>query len=105
MTITERDKSTDKPLGDSGSGASGGGSLGNQPGPGSATGGDPRQGVRAPDAAPPNAGENEPANRRLEQDPKQTAEVPLGSGTRPEPPGAGGLNAQNADLKDPNAKV
>jgi len=40
--------STDKPLGDAGSGASGGGSLGNQPGPGAATGGDPAQGVRQP---------------------------------------------------------
>lgn len=40
--------STDKPLGDAGSGASGGGSLGNQAGTGAATGGDPAQGVRQP---------------------------------------------------------
>jgi len=87
--------STDKPLGDAGSGASGGGSLGNQPGPGSATGGDPRQGVRQP-----NAGEVEPGNRRLDQQPEQTAEVPLGSGNRPEPPGKGGQGAQVSDAPD-----
>jgi hypothetical protein len=49
MTRTEREKENGKPLGDSGSGASGGGSIGNLPG-GAATGGDVRQGVRAPDA-------------------------------------------------------
>jgi hypothetical protein len=97
---TSRDDSTDKPLGDPGSGASGGGSIGNQPGPGSATGGDPKQGVRKP-----NAGETEPVSRRLDQHPHQTAEVPYGSGDRPEPAGAGGLDAQNADLKDPNARA
>lgn len=70
--------STDKPLGDAGSGATGGGSFGNLPGPGAATGGDPHQGVRQP-----NAGEVEPENRRLDQQPHQTAEVPLGSGNRP----------------------
>jgi hypothetical protein len=95
---TRRDDNTDKPLGDPGSGASGGGSIGNQPGPGSATGGDPKQGVRRPNAA-----EIEPESRRLDQHPQQTAEVPYGSGDRPEPAGAGGLDAQNADLKDPNA--
>jgi hypothetical protein len=49
MARTEREKEDGKPLGDSGSGASGGGSIGNLPG-GAATGGDARQGVRAPDA-------------------------------------------------------
>ena len=87
--------STDKPLGDAGSGASGGGSIGNTPGPGSATGGDPKQGVRAP-----NAGEIEPANRRLDQHPHQTAEVPYGSGNEPEIAGKGGLDAQNAENTD-----
>lgn len=96
MNTTRRDESTDKPLGDAGSGASGGGSIANQPGPGSATGGDPTQGVRKP-----NAGEAEPATRRLGQNPEQTAEVPYGSGGRAEPAGAGGLDAQNADLEDP----
>lgn len=83
--------STDKPLGDAGSGASGGGSIGNLPGPGAATGADPKQGVRQP-----NAGEVEPENRRLDQHPHQTAEVPLGSGDRPDPPGKGGLGPQDA---------
>jgi hypothetical protein len=98
MTTSEQAESTDKPLGDAGSGASGGGSIGNLPGPGAPTGGDPKQGVRAP-----NAGEVEPESRRLDQHPEQTAEVPYGSGDRPDPAGAGGLDAQNADLKDPNA--
>lgn len=41
MSESEQQReSTDKPLGDAGSGASGGGSIGNTPGPGSATGGD-----------------------------------------------------------------
>lgn len=98
MNITRQaeGESTDKPLGDSGSGASGGGSIGNQPGPGSPTGGDPKQGVRKP-----NAGEVEPEKRRLDQHPEQTAEVPYGSGGKAEPTGAGGLDAQNADLEDP----
>ncbi|WP_244817032.1 hypothetical protein [Caballeronia sp. Lep1P3] len=84
--------STDKPLGDAGSGASGGGSFGNQPGPGAATGGDPKQGVRQP-----NAGEVEPEERRLGQQPHQTAEVPLGSGDRPEAPGKGGQGPEVSD--------
>ncbi|KQR76266.1 hypothetical protein ASG35_14315 [Burkholderia sp. Leaf177] len=51
MAQTEREKNSGKPLGDSGSGASGGGSIGNLPGPGgAATGGDAHQGVRTPDA-------------------------------------------------------
>ncbi len=50
MTGTQREMRDGKPLGDSGTGASGGGSIGNMPG-GAATGGDSRQGVRAPDAA------------------------------------------------------
>jgi hypothetical protein len=49
MTQTEREKNSGKPLGDGGSGASGGGSIGNLPG-GAATGADARQGVRRPDA-------------------------------------------------------
>ncbi|WP_438391237.1 hypothetical protein [Caballeronia sp. DA-9] len=48
MTQTEREKTSGKPLGDAGSGASGGGSVGNLPGA-AATGGDARQGVRSPD--------------------------------------------------------
>ena len=48
MTQTEREKSSGKPLGDTGSGASGGGSIGNLPGV-AATGGDARQGARSPD--------------------------------------------------------
>ncbi|SAK46644.1 hypothetical protein AWB82_00918 [Caballeronia glebae] len=55
-----------------------------------------------PHAAPhPNAAEIEPENRRLDQHPHQTAEVPYGSGNEPELPGKGGLDAQNADLSDP----
>jgi hypothetical protein len=67
--------STDKPLGDAGSGASGGGSLGNQPGPGAATGGDPTQGVRQP-----TSGETEksPAQHR----PKQEVPPESGNGTK-----------------------
>ncbi|SAK56354.1 hypothetical protein AWB76_02275 [Caballeronia temeraria] len=69
--------STDKPLGDAGSGASGGGSLGNQPGPGAATGGDPVQGVRQP-----TSGEAEqPAQGRPEQ------KAHLKSGNSTESPG------------------
>ncbi|SAL82350.1 hypothetical protein AWB74_06239 [Caballeronia arvi] len=70
--------STDKPLGDAGSGASGGGSLGNQPGPGAATGGDPAQGVRQ---RSPGEVEPSPAQHRSKQ------EVPPESGNRPESPG------------------
>ncbi|KND56489.1 hypothetical protein BVER_05357 [Candidatus Burkholderia verschuerenii] len=95
----EERKSTDKPLGDAGSGASGGGSFGNEPGPGAATGGDPKQGVRKPNAA-----EIEPANRRLDQHPHQTAEVPYGSGNRPEPSGKGGMEAQNPSSNDAGRK-
>jgi hypothetical protein len=49
MTTTQRERESGKPLGDSGTGASGGGSIGNLPG-GAATGGEPRQGVRSPDS-------------------------------------------------------
>ncbi|WP_232519325.1 hypothetical protein [Caballeronia insecticola] len=97
---TDEQKSTDKPLGDAGSGASGGGSLGNAPGPGAPTGGDPKQGVRKP-----NAGEVEPENRRLDQHPEQTAEVPYGSGGRPEIAGTGGMEAENPGNTDPTKKA
>jgi hypothetical protein len=90
---------TDKPLGDAGSGASGGGSIGNLPGPGAPTGGDPKQGVRTPNAA-----ENEPENRRLDQHPHQTAEVPYGSGDRPEISGQGGMGADSPKEHDPAQK-
>jgi hypothetical protein len=70
--------STDKPLGDAGSGASGGGSLGNQPGPGSATGGDPAQGVRQPISG---EAEQSPAQHRSKQ------EAPPKSGNSTESPG------------------
>lgn len=49
MTETQREIQDGKPLGDSGTGASGGGSIGNLPN--AATGGEARQGVRAPDAS------------------------------------------------------
>ncbi|WP_250517103.1 hypothetical protein [Caballeronia sp. INDeC2] len=70
--------STDKPLGDAGSGASGGGSLGNQTGPGAATGGDPAQGVRQPAS-----GEDE---ERLAQH-RSKQEVSPESGNNTEAPG------------------
>jgi hypothetical protein len=53
---------------------------------------DTKQGERKP-----NAGEVEPANRRLDQHPHQTAEVPYGSGDRPEPSGKGGMESQAPD--------
>ena len=55
----------------------------------------PKQGVR-----PPNAGEIEPANRRLDQHPHQTAEVPYGSGNEPEVAGKGGLDPEPAASPD-----
>ena len=59
-----------------------------------------------PHSAPnPNAAEKEPANRRLDQHPHQTAEVPYGSGNEPEIAGKGGLDAQNADESDQAAPV
>ncbi|SAK49928.1 hypothetical protein AWB82_01336 [Caballeronia glebae] len=70
--------STDKPLGDAGSGASGGGSLGNQPGPGAATGGDPAQGVRQPTSG---EAKQSPAQHPSKQ------EVPPESGSTTESPG------------------
>ena len=74
LALEEGPGSTDKPLGDAGSGASGAGSLGNQPGPGAATGGDPAQGVRQP-----TSGETEksPAQHR----PKQEIPPESGNGT------------------------
>jgi hypothetical protein len=50
-----------------------------------------------PHSAPhPNAAEIEPENRRLDQHPHQTAEVPYGSGAAPEIAGKGGLDAEPA---------
>jgi hypothetical protein len=37
----------------------------------------------------------EPGDRDLKQQPKQTSEVPLGSGTRPEPSGSGGYGGSH----------
>ncbi len=82
-------------MGDAGTGATGGGSFGNMPGPGAATGSDPKQGVRAP-----NGGEVEPKNRRLDQHPHQTAEVPYGSEDRPEASGKGGMSSTDPDVPD-----
>jgi len=98
-TLTQRDLDNTKPLGDSGSGASGGGSGGNLPGA-AATGGDARQGVRAADAPRPSgtkAEPDEPDGRNLTQHPKQTAEVPLGSGNAPEPSGGGGFGSHSSE--------
>jgi len=39
----------------------------------------------------------EPDNRNLKQDPKQTAEVPLGSGGAPEPSGTGGFGSHSSE--------
>ncbi|SAK47607.1 hypothetical protein [Caballeronia ptereochthonis] len=81
MSNSEKEtKSTDTPLGNAGRGASGG---------------DPKQGARKP-----NAGEIEPENRRLDQHPHQTAEVPYGSGNEPEIAGKGGLGPQDAQAPD-----
>jgi hypothetical protein len=58
-----------------------------------------------PHAAPrPNAAEIEPENRRLDQHPHQTAEVPYGSGSEPEIAGKGGFDARNEDVPDPANK-
>ncbi|KND54988.1 hypothetical protein BPUN_3270 [Candidatus Paraburkholderia kirkii] len=81
MSNDEREtNSTGKSLDDAGSGASGG---------------NPQQGVRRSNAA-----EIEPENRRLDQHPYQTAEVPYGSGNEPEIAGKGGLGPQDADAPD-----
>jgi hypothetical protein len=54
-----------------------------------------------PHSAPnPNAAEIEPPNRRLDQHPHQTAEVPYGSGNEPEIAGKGGLDPQSAGEAD-----
>ncbi len=98
MSADQR-KNTDKPLGDAGIGATGGGSFCNMPGPGTATGGDPKQGVRAP-----NGEEVEPKNRRLYQHPQQTAEMPYGSGDRLEPSGKGGMSSTAPDVPDTSKK-
>ncbi|WP_438391225.1 hypothetical protein [Caballeronia sp. DA-9] len=39
----------------------------------------------------------EPDKRKLTQDPKQTAEVPLGSGDAPEPSGTGGFGSHSSE--------
>jgi hypothetical protein len=39
----------------------------------------------------------EPDNRDLKQNPKQTAEVPLGSGNAPEPSGTGGFGSHSSE--------
>jgi hypothetical protein len=58
-----------------------------------------------PHSAPnPNAAEIEPENRRLDQHPHQTAEVPYGSGNEPEVAGKGGFDAQDAELPRPANK-
>jgi hypothetical protein len=99
MTTTTPEHHNDKPLGDGGSGASGGGSGGNLPGT-PATGGDPRQGTRTPDASRPTSAKAEPGEpdeRDLSRQPGQTAEVPLGSGDRPEPSGKGGFGSHSTE--------
>jgi hypothetical protein len=48
----------------------------------------------------PNAAEIEPENRRLDQHPHQTAEVPYGSGDRPEPAGKGGMESHQPSERD-----
>ncbi len=80
MTTTQREREDDKPLGDSGTGASGGGSIGNLPG-GAATGGDVRQGVRRPDAKGNTANREvnseshqDDPNRREEEHPGKTGD-------------------------------
>ena len=98
-TTTQRDLDNSKPLGDSGTGASGGGSGGNLPG-GAATGGDARQGVRPADGPQPSSAKAEPGepdDRNLTQHPKQTAEVPLGSGNTPEASGRGGFGSHSSE--------
>jgi hypothetical protein len=101
MTTTTREQRNDKPLGDDGSGASGGGSGGNLPdGAAPATGGDPHQGTRIPDAPRPVSGEAEggaPEERDLKRQPEQTAEVPLGSGNKPEPSGGAGFGSHSTE--------
>ncbi|WP_250515318.1 hypothetical protein [Caballeronia sp. INDeC2] len=58
-----------------------------------------------PHSAPnPNAAEKEPENRRLDQHPHQTAEVPYGSGSAPEVAGKGGFDDDNAAVPDPANK-
>ncbi|MDR5762618.1 hypothetical protein [Caballeronia sp. LZ035] len=55
-----------------------------------------------PYSAPhPNAAEIEPENRRLDQHPHQTAEVPYGSGDQPEIAGHGGLDPEPAAKPNP----
>lgn len=55
-----------------------------------------------PTSAPhPNAAEIEPENRRLDQHPHQTAEVPYGSGNQPEIAGHGGLDPEPAPKPEP----
>ena len=58
----------------------------------------------ADDERRPNAAEIEPENRRLDQHPHQTAEVPYGSGDRPEPAGKGGMESHQPDERDPQKK-
>jgi hypothetical protein len=98
MTTTQpatpqRDLDNSKPLGDSGTGTSGGGSGGNAHG-------NVQQGVRPPDApqlSSTKAEPGEPDSRNLTQHPKQTAEVPLGSGNTPEASGRGGFGSHSSE--------
>jgi hypothetical protein len=39
----------------------------------------------------------EPDQRNLKQAPKQTSEVPLGSGSQPEPAGSGGFGSHSSE--------
>jgi hypothetical protein len=81
-TATQRDLDNSKPLGDSG------------------TGGNAQQGVRPPDApqtSSTKAEPGEPDSRNLTQHPKQTAEVPLGSGNAPEASGRGGFGSHSSE--------
>lgn len=45
----------------------------------------------------------EPDERNLKQEPKQTSEVPLGTGTQPEPSGSGGFGGSHST--EPGAGV
>jgi hypothetical protein len=91
-TTTQRDLDNSKSLGDSCSG-------GNLPG-GAATGGNAHQGARpagAPQPSSAKAEPGEPDGRNLTQHPKQTAEVPLGSGNTPEASGRGGFGSHSSE--------
>jgi hypothetical protein len=92
-TTTQRDLDNSKPFGASGAGTSGGGSGGNAHG-------NVQQGVRPPGAPQPastKAEPGEPDSRNLTEHPKQTAEVPLGSGNTPEASGRGGFGSHSSE--------